>query len=100
LEKFFLPTWKVQTDLKPPCRCIERGRDLVNRLEDVGLNRLDEVRLEVSHLGYPGWPSLSPSSSGVLLWSSRLGPWWCRVEMSRFGLGFGPILLLSRPTYA
>jgi hypothetical protein len=31
-----LPSWKVQTDLKPMFRCIELGSNLVNRLWHVG----------------------------------------------------------------
>jgi hypothetical protein len=40
LEKCFLPTWKVQTNLRPMFRCVELGRDLVNHLWHVGKRQL------------------------------------------------------------
>jgi hypothetical protein len=50
-----------KASFKPISRYIESARHPVNRLGDVGLNRLDEVGLEAGHQGrpHPRWAPLS-----------------------------------------
>jgi hypothetical protein len=76
LEKCFLPTRKVQTDLKPMFRCVELGRDLVNRLRHVGKG--------------------SPRKMGLFGLTSGAAAPWLGLNVPIFG-GSPPLILVTWP---
>jgi hypothetical protein len=76
LEKYFLPTRKVQTDLKPMFRCVELGRDLVNRLRHVGKG--------------------SPRKMGPFGLTSGANTPWLGLNVPVFG-GSPPLILVTWP---